>query len=320
MKKVSLILAIIFSAMTLILSIVLALEPNYDNVVLFIVHICGTIVFWVIRIVTVKKSKQPSSKIGSIKINLKKYETDNKYRDSIVEKVHKNADNDYEKKIAFANRQIESLTNQRLSEIKKLEKKRWVKEGKIFVNTEEGKVMINKLSGFFSDIISVEIRCISSVNQETISKGKSKKHASLGGAVVGGVLGGGLGATAGALTMGKTTSEAKTNTYNTPICDHLGVLVNLKGTFTEIVYVEKRIDQSDKKYISLENEAKTCEYRLKTLSQTPVPQYVQPLEEKPSVLVIDSQIAEARKELDLCVADTPDYDAILQDLINNAKK
>ena len=179
------------------------------------------------------------------------------------------------------------------------------------VNRTEGKIKIKDVEASFSSIQGAEINMVSGVRIVTTenSQTNSRKHASLGGAVVGGLVAGPIGVVAGGVGLGKTKGKTSGTTVSNqiPTCTHLGVRVNIDGFVTEAVLLGSEVDQSSSAFNSSWNDAQNLVSTLGALARTPVPQsYIKP-EEEASVKNIDAQIERKQKELQAAIADRPTY-------------
>lgn len=244
---------------------------------------------------------------------LYKFVNDPKYRDKVIAKVHKNEDNAYNKRIKQIEKERDNLSKSRTNEIARIANARWEKlaGGKILVNRTEGKIQLNGVTAAFSSIQGAELNMMAGmrvITKETTST-KSKKHASLGGAVAGGLVLGPVGAVAGGVGLGKTKGQTTGTTISDqiPTCTHLGVMVNLDGFASEVVLLASQVDQSSPAFLKAQSDAQNIIAQLGALAKTPVPaQFLRP-EEESSVKVIESQIADKQAELQQAIADRPTY-------------
>lgn len=138
---------------------------------------------------------------------LYKFVNDPKYRSKVIAKIHKNSDNAYNKRIKKIEHERDALSKKRTREITRIANDRWesLAGGSIGVNQTEGKIQINNTTVLFSSIRGAEMNMMTGcrvVTRES-SKTKSKKQASLGGAVAGGMLFGTLGAAWGCWALEK---------------------------------------------------------------------------------------------------------------------
>lgn len=183
----------------------------------------------------------------------------------------------------------------------------------------EGKIRINQTEHLLSAIKGAEVnkqdsyRVITTNNTVTTEKGKSKKHISLGKAVVGGALFGSVGAIVGG-AMGKTRTNGKTTTSGTlvsnsiPTCNHIGVVIDINGFKSEVILLNRTVDQSSRVYITSLQRAEEIVSKLHFLATQPVPETFTKIEEKTSVLEYNKQIVEAQEKLEQVKANTPTYD------------
>ncbi len=243
---------------------------------------------------------------------LTKFLSDPKYRKRVVERIHKDEDKAYNKRIKEIEDQKNRQIKERTAELVRLEKSRWQDiGGNVFVNKTEGKVRINNSEVLFSDIKGAEMnivygsRIITTSNEKT----KTKKHASLGGALVGGLAFGAAGAVVGgvglAKTKGKTTGKTISNQI--PTCLHLGVNVNLNGFVSEVVLLSHQVDQSGIEFIKAQSSAQNLISQLGTLANMPVPETYIRVEDEPSVKSIENRISETERNLKIAIEKRPVY-------------
>ena len=112
---------------------------------------------------------------------------------------------------------MKSLQTARVNEINRINNERWqsVGNGNLMYNLVEGKININQTIHLFSSIKGAEVNKEESYRVVTTESGRSKKHVSLGKAVVGGALLGPVGAIAGG-AMGKTTTRGNSVSNSIP--------------------------------------------------------------------------------------------------------
>ncbi|MBQ6893553.1 MAG: hypothetical protein IJN48_05040 [Clostridia bacterium] len=257
----------------------------------------------------IKKEKENGNALTGKEIIKIKFEYDPIFHDKVVAKVHKKADNEYDRKIKACENKIKKLQSDRADEIKKLAEARWenVVKDKLSYNSTEGKVLINQNVYWFSSIKGAELYKEDSYRVETTENSKSKKNASLGGAVVGGVVAGPIGAIVGGSTLGKTTTTGASSSVSIPTCNHVGVIVDLDGFKNEIVLLDHTVDQSSDKYKTAIKNSEIIISKLHYLSTVPVPETFLKVEEEQSVVAYDEQILDAHRELDAAKADVPTY-------------
>lgn len=244
---------------------------------------------------------------------LYKFVNDPKYRDKVIAKIHKNDDNAYNKKIKQIERERDILSKNKTNEITRIANSRWEKlaGGKIMVNRTEGKIQINNSTALFSSIQGAELNMMvgSRIVTTENTKTKSKKHASLGGAVAGGLILGPVGAVVGGVGLGKTKGKTTGTTVSNqiPTCTHLGVMVNIDGFTSEVVLISSQVDQASFSFSRAQSDAQNIIAQLGALAKTPVPtQFLKP-EEEASVKVIESQINSKQIELQKAIEDKPTY-------------
>lgn len=241
---------------------------------------------------------------------LLKFTTNPAYREKTILKIHRERDAQYNLNIKRVESEINKLTKDRTNEITRIANARWenVVNGKFAINRTEGKAKINQNDVLFSSIKGAELNAQQGFRVVTTDNSKSKKHASVGGALVGGALFGPIGAMAGGVGLGKTKTKGQSVSNQIPTCMHLGVLVNVDGFVSEITLLENQVDQSSPAFTKAYNLAQQIVTQLGTLSKTPVPSsFIQP-EEETSVKNIEAQIASKQEELQVVIADKPTYE------------
>ena len=244
---------------------------------------------------------------------LYKFVNDSKYRDKVIAKLHRNEDAAYDKRIKQIEYEKNLLNKKKANEITRISKARWEKiaGGKLMVNRTEGKIQINNTTALFSSIKGAELNMMVGCRVVTTenSKTKSKKHASLGGAVAGGVLFGPVGAVAGGVGLGKTTGKTTGTSVSEqiPTCTHLGVMVNIDGSISEVVLISDQVDQSSFAFSNAQNKAQNIIAQLRTLAKIPVPaQFLKP-EEESTVKAIENQIENKQLEIQEAISNKPTY-------------
>lgn len=242
-----------------------------------------------------------------------KFVNDPRYREKVIARIHKEKDNEYNKRIKQIESERDKLSKSRINEITRISNARWEKYfgGKLLVNRTEGKIRINNTENPFSSIQGAELNMMNGCRVVTTenTKSKAKKHGSLGGAVVGGMVAGPIGAVVAGSALGKTKTKTTGSTVSNqiPTCTHLGVLVNINGFVSEVVFVSSQVDQSSMTFSKAQSEAQNFISQLGVLAKTPVPvSFLRP-EEEVSVKAIDSQINVKQQELQDAIADRPVY-------------
>lgn len=231
-----------------------------------------------------------------------------KYLDKVSAKIHKERERIYNSNIQLAKRKLNQLEYAKKNKIERIKNSRWTIINENFkYNKTEGVVLINNERYNFNEIKNAEIVRRDSFRVVTTSAGKSKKHFSIGKAIVGGTLFGPIGAVAGS-TMGKTTLSENTISNSIPICSYIGVTVNINGFNSEIVILNRVVDQGSNIYNEKLNEAQKIVDSLRTLSACPVPKKWLKPEEEPSVLEFETKIEKATSELKKATEDIPKYD------------
>ncbi len=241
---------------------------------------------------------------------LMKFISNPSYREKIISKIHKEKDVQYKQHIKSVEKVINNLNRERINEINRISNARWenVLKGRFLINRTEGIVRINQKYVPFSSIKSAEINVQQSFQTITTDNTKSKKHMSIGGALIGAALVGGVGAIAGGIGLGKTTTKGKSVSNQIPICTHLGVLVNIDGFVSEISLLTTQVEQSSTTFTAAYNLAQNIVAQLVVLSKTPVPNnYVKP-EEEITVKNIENEISDKKVELQKIIANKPVYE------------
>lgn len=99
-----------------------------------------------------------------------------KYREKVIERIHKDADKAYNKRIKEIEVQKNRQIKERNAELVRLEKSRWQDiGGNVFVNKTEGKVRINNSEVLFSDIKGAEMNIVYGSRIITTSNVKDAK-------------------------------------------------------------------------------------------------------------------------------------------------
>lgn len=242
-----------------------------------------------------------------------KFVNDPRYREKVIARIHKEKDNEYNRRIKQIESERDRLSKNRINEITRISNARWEKYfgGKLLVNRTEGKIRINNAENLFSSIQGAELNMMNGCRVVTTenTKSKSKKHGSLGGAVVGGMVAGPIGAVVAGSALGKTKTKTTGSTVSKqiPTCTHLGVRVNINGFVSEVVFISSQVDQSSMIFSKAQREAQNLISQLGVLAKIPVPVSFLKPEEEASVKAIDSQISVKQQELQDAIADRPVY-------------
>lgn len=257
----------------------------------------------------IKSEKRKGNKLSKEEIEKIKFEYDPIFNDKIIADIHKSQDNKYFKSIKNAEEKIKFLQNVKRNEIRKLYNERWqILYGEnLKYNFIEGKIKVNQTEHLFSSIKGAEVNKSDLYRVITEEKGKSKKHVSLGKALVGGVLFGPIGAIAGG-AMGKTTKNSKSISNSIPTCNHIGVIIDINGFKSEIILLDHTVDQSSEEYQKSLQLAEEIVSKLHFLATQSVPKVFKKVEEETSVLEYEKQIVIAQKELEKVKANKPTYD------------
>lgn len=231
-----------------------------------------------------------------------------KYLDKVSQKIHKERDYIYNSNIQLAKRKLKQLERDKKNEIERIENSRWVIINENFkYNKTEGVVLINNERYKFNEIEDAKIVRRDSFRVVTTSTGNSKKHISVGKAIVGGTLFGPIGAITGG-AMGKRMSSENTISNSLPVCNYIGVAINISGFSSEIVILNKTVDQDSNIYNEKLKEAQSIVDNLRILSTCQVPKNWLKPEEEPSVLEYESKIKCATNDLQKAIEDIPNYD------------
>lgn len=238
-----------------------------------------------------------------------KFEYDPLFHDKVVLQVHKDQDNEYANNVKNAENNVKSLQTARVNEINRINNERWqsVGNGNLMYNLVEGKININQTIHLFSSIKGAEVNKEESYRVVTTESGRSKKHVSLGKAVVGGALLGPVGAIAGG-AMGKTTTRGNSVSNSIPTCNHIGVIVDIDGFKSEVILLNNTVDQSSATYKKALQNAEEIVSKLHYLATQPVPKTFVKVEEEQSVLDIEKSIAQAQEELERVKVNKPTYE------------
>ena len=238
-----------------------------------------------------------------------KFEYDPLFHDKVVLQVHKDQDNEYANNVKNAENNVKSLQTARVNEINRINNERWqsVGNGNLMYNLVEGKININQTIHLFSSIKGAEVNKEESYRVVTTESGRSKKHVSLGKAVVGGALLGPVGAIAGG-AMGKTTTRGNSVSNSIPTCNHIGVIVDIDGFKSEVILLNNTVDQSSTTYKNALQNAEEIVSKLHYLATQPVPKTFVKVEEEQSVLDIEKSIAQAQEELERVKVNKPTYE------------
>ncbi|MCR5449764.1 MAG: hypothetical protein K6F23_10240 [Solobacterium sp.] len=243
------------------------------------------------------------------------------FKEKIIKSIHETEDAEYEKNVAKAEKKVNSLINMYDQTLKDLSQARWENLGSgLESNRTEGKFRLNGQEYVYSSIYGARLnqfmgsRTETKTNEVTEVDNTTKKHVSIGGAVVGGLVAGPIGAVAGGVALAKMKNKGnvRTNTYVTstevPTCNHLGVEVNINGFISEIVLIAKPIDQSNPKYANALNEAQHIISNLQYLSTLPVPENYIDVEEEPELISLSERIDQAQIEMAIIKKNVPTYE------------
>ncbi len=258
----------------------------------------------------IKKKKKSGEKLSQTEIDKIKFAFDPIFKQKVIDKVHSDCDKAYNQAIKKCENNIKSLEKSKANEIKRIEESRWenIVNKNLRYNVTEGKLLMNNATFLFSSIKGAAVNINESYRVETEQKGQSKKHASVGGAVVGTLMFGAVGGIVGGSALGKTTHNSTTNTNNIPTANHVGVIVDIDGFKSEIVLLSQTVDQDSREFQNAIKNAQEIITKLQYLSSLPVPETFLKVEEEQSVVDLQNQIINAIGDLEVAKANVPTYD------------
>lgn len=253
-----------------------------------------------------KNEGQPYTKAEIDKI---KFAYDPIFKQKVINKVHRDCDREYNQTILKCESNIKMLETAKAVEIKRIEESRWenILGRKLRYNMTEGKVLMNGAEFPFSSIKGAAVNINESYRVEVQESGKSKKHASIGGAVIGGLAFGPIGGIVGGTVLGKTTHSGNSNTNNIATATHVGVIVDVDGFKSEIILLSHTVDQDSDEFEKTIKDAQKIITKLQSLSTVPVPETFLKVEEEQSVVNLHNKILAAEKELIIAKANVPTY-------------
>ena len=258
----------------------------------------------------IKDRKKAGERITKEDVDKIKFAYDPLFKQKVIEKLHKDCDKEYNDNVKKCENTINRLERDKAKEIKRIEESRWEKivDKNLKYNMTEGKLLLNGTAVPFTSIKGAAANINESYRVETTESGKSKKHASVGGAVVGGLMFGAVGAIVGGAALGKTTHQGSVNTNNIPTANHLGVIVDIDGFKSEIVLLNQTVDQDSDEFNEAVKKAQTIISKLQYLSTVPVPETFLKPEEEQSVLDLQEKIIQAHSDLEAAKANVPTYE------------
>ena len=259
---------------------------------------------------SIKDAKKSGKNITKEEIEKFKFKNDPIFRDKIMAQVHREKDKEYENNVKKVEKNVKELETKRINEINRINSERWqsVGKGKLLYNLVEGKINVNNKDYQFSSIKGARLYKRQSSQLITTETGKSKKHGSLGGAIIGTAIAGPLGGVVGGSTLGKTTTNSKSITNTIYFCEHLGVVVDIDNFKTEIVILDKKVNQASAVYMISLKQADDIVEKLLFLANQPVPKNIIKVENEQTVLDIDLQIKKAKKDLEKIKNNKPIYE------------
>ena len=270
---------------------------------------------------TINEEKKKGKVLSKEEIDKFKFEYDPIFHDKIIDQIHKTEDKEYRNNIINAENDVKNLETERENEIKKINSERWqcIGNNYLFYNLVEGKIGIKQKEYLFSSIKGARLYKRESSKTITTETGKSKKHGSIGGAVIGTAMAGPLGGVVGGSALGKTTSHSTYTTKTINMCDHMGVIVEIDDFNIEIVILDKTVSEDFSIYRKSLAIADEIIEKLIFLSKQPVPKNYIKVEDEKSVLDIDLKIKEAKENLEKVKNNKPTY-KIPEKYLNNNKR
>ena len=259
---------------------------------------------------TIKERKNEGQPYTRAEIDKIKFAHDPIFKQKVIAKVHRDCDREYERNVRNCESNIELLEAEKKAEIERIEESRWenILGKKLRYNMTEGKVLMNGTQFLFSSIKGAAVNINESYRVETHESGKSKKHASIGGAVIGTLAFGPIGGIVGGSVLGKTTHKGNTNTNNIPTATHVGVIVDVNGFKSEIILLSHTVDQDSDEFAKAINNAQKIITKLQYLSTVPVPETFLKVEEEQSVIDLQNEILRAHNDLEIARANVPTYE------------
>lgn len=240
---------------------------------------------------------------------LERFVNNPNYRLRVLKKLQSREDKEYRNNVVSAEKLVNKLIKDREKEIKRVSESRWkpITKKVVKANYVEGLVRVDDIVVKFSDIQGAELNIICGCRTNNVNTGKSKKHASIGGAVAGGALFGPVGAVVGGVGLGKTKHTGNTISNEIPTCLRLGVFVKLAGQVKEVVFIQSRVDQDSNEFSNAYTAALNLISKFDELAKTPIPENILAPEEEESILAIDSSIAAAKHQLEERKAKVPTH-------------
>ena len=249
-----------------------------------------------------------------------RFENDPLFRKDVIAKVHREEDARYKKTVNDAKNTLARLQKDYDRRYKQIADARWEKEyGHILVNRTEGRLIINGAECDFCSLRSARVVNHLGYRTETYEHHYTEEHTkenrdlSVGGAIAGGIVAGPIGAVAGAFIFSKNNTEViqekKTDFRHRdiPVCNHLGIKVNLDGFETEIVLISSPTDQNSRLYQNRLYEANQIAAFLHSLASSPMPKNVLLVEQEPEMMLKYEEIHKAKKLLKKAENNKPAY-------------
>lgn len=258
----------------------------------------------------IKDLKTSGKRLSSNDIEKIKFAYDPIFKQEVINKIHRDCDREYSQNIKKCESKIKKIEKSIADEIKRIEASRWenIYGQSLRYNVTEGKLLMNDTYFPFSSIKGAEINMNEIHHTEVIEDEKSKKHASVGGAIAGGLLFGAPGAIIGGTVLGKKTHHNTVNTKSIAMCNHIGVIVDLDGFKSEIILLSKTVEQNSDEFRETLKDAHKIISKLQYISKLPVPESFLLPEEEKSVVDLKEQLASANSDLREAIANVPKYE------------
>lgn len=259
---------------------------------------------------TIRMLKKEGTSFSKEEIDKIKFAFDPIFKQKVIDKVHQECDKEYQQSIAKCENAIKSLEKLKSSEMKRIEEARWenIIDKNLRYNLTEGKLLMNGSVSLFSSIKGAAVNINESYRVITTEEAKSKKHASVGGALVGGLMFGPVGAIVGGTALGKTKHKGNTMTNTVPTTNHVGVIVDIDGFKSEILLLSHMVDQDSNEFQIAIRKAQEIISKLQYLSSYPVPETYLKVEAEPIILDIQKRIIVAYDNLHKAKENVPKYE------------
>jgi hypothetical protein len=242
--------------------------------------------------------------------NLEKFVSNPRFREKTVERLYKDEDRAYERRIKDLQKEKQNLEKDREDEVQRLVNARWqeVVKDKVYANFIEGKVNINGKTVFFSSIKDAALNMRQSFRTETdgstTTRQRPNRWAEAGGRIRYGETGG----LVSRVGLAKSKTKIDVDTEEVAQCYHLGVNVSIDGIVSEVILLNKQVDQDSRKFNNAYNQAQRLIAELGRLANTPVPASYPLIENEPSVVNYTKSIEAKTHEIEMAINDKPKYE------------